>query len=651
MALWSIFIFSAFKTAESLYSLLFKLSVSDSYYHSWHSPQIAFIYGIVFALVSIILGEFLQRFTAPERRPELKIRLIYLNTTLIVLFYIWGMYNFKMNGFIEGSRSPIFGTFMKPAVLYGNLLILLMFIFIFPGIKRLVTRLSPVLSGKYFAVFPAVMIILALGFESLVWSIDPNRRIHAAGVGRLQAEAGKPNVLLVIVDTMRSDLLGCYGDTTGLTPNIDKAAADGCIFRRHYTNCPWTSPSFASIYTSDSPYRWFLRRNLDGMTTHREGDFEYFAVNKISEYEKTLPYYFRNGGYGVITFQPNGCVDSDLNFHLFNHFYMNSYNHSQKQNLMLLVYQRLIDSLKEHRKVNLTGFLGIHRNLKSRHCAYGDRLTDYVINTMKTMRNRPFLIMVNYMDVHEYIRRTPELDYKAASKLHLPDLPPPIDDARNTDWQDYVFSMKYVDEQIGRLHRFLKESGLFENTVFIVTSDHGEQFLEHNRKSHGVTVYNEEILVPMIISYPPAISSGGEIDYLTCHQDLLPTLVNLCELEGEASAFNGVDIFKDSSNDRFIFSGYTLRTYDKAAVMHRDWKLIYDSYDGGYSFYNLGDDPAELNPLAMENYPVAVAMKDSLRMWMERNEGYQQELAKVLGKGTHGIAMDRSKLRAIGYIR
>ncbi len=350
---------------------------------------------------------------------------------------------------------------------------------------------------------------------------------------------GRPNVLLIVMDTVRSDAV-CLDAAKSLessTPRLGALAARGASFRRAIASAPWTLPSHASMFTGRWP--WQLQvgpdRPLDGR----------FA---------TIAETMNRHGYATAGFVANTvfCTREYGLARGFAHF----------EDYPLSPFEVL--------RTSASGWLaarGLRWSLDRVLTALGraprhpfefeaDRKTALRINAsalrwIDSNSTKPFFVFLNYIDAHDpYLPPAEECERFGTPARTLDDhvtlrnwialtpqerTPERVRMARGA----YEGCVAYLDEQIGRLIDGLRERGLLDNTIVVVTSDHGEHFGEHARESrhlygHRGSLYQSEIGVPLLIVAPGRVPRGTLIDDPVSLRDLPATIVELAEIPEDA---------------------------------------------------------------------------------------------------------------------
>lgn len=638
---WSILLVSVFWTAEFLFTAIRKLIIPDVYFHSIHYPELIVIYGVLFSILALILNFAKKRFLKhadSQKFPES----FSFASFLIILFYFLTIFNFRIA--ISGL-SVDFQTVHKidPRIIIGNLIIIAGTAVLFRLIRKLTAGIINALPRLELVTLGYLLFVAVL--YNLVMKVDLNRHFYSFPrqiQPEAQTQSSPPNIFIAIVDNLRADYAGCYGDTLGLTPNIDRIASEGALFLNHYSTSSWTTPGFVSIYTSLDPHRVLLTEDRPEISHSLEGKYFFYPVNKIKPETPAVTSIYKNAGYQVSTFQANYQAGERFNFNLHNDFHLSCYNRTRDANLLFVIFSGVESVAKSIINIDQESHSPVQNKSAKHYCAYGDKLVNYSFGLIDQSRRRPFLNIVNFMDVHEYSKR-----YPAVHNLDLIKSVYPIEYLRVS----YAANTVYDDEQIGRIYRQLEDRNLLDNTILVIMSDHGEQFGEHGAVGeHGFSVYNEEIKVPFIVRYPSKIPAGQIFSDPGSNLDLLPTLLSLCDLDAGSYEFEGIDLFNSAPQERSLFAGMTLYTKDKNALIQGDNKVIYNSYDGSLEFYNLADDPDELNPASPDSSETGLKMKTHLEAWIDEITTCREDLAEELaGEGDAGI--DANELKSIGYIK
>lgn len=348
------------------------------------------------------------------------------------------------------------------------------------------------------------------------------------------ATDGRPNIILIVVDALRADMLAAGGSRAGLAPFMDKLTTRSLVFSRAYAAASWTKPSVATLFTSLFPQ------------THKLG--ARFYSDGLPDSVPTLQGLLAAAGYQTQQFTTNAFSAALTNL------------------------DRGFDSVVMPKRAD--GSFSI---------------------TAADINARVF----PWLEAHAHDR--------FFLYLHLVDTHPPFGSASGaaTPRAAYEHAVTRVDQQLGRLYRELERRQMLDNTIMIITADHGEAFGEHGRTGHGQSVYDEEVRVPLIIHAPGRVSART-VDTPAHHADVMPTILGLAGITpGPIQGRNLASTGEWSSTlspvvvTRFVYPDDVDRLssdgVEAIALVDYPWKLIALDTPGGRQFelYRLDDDPGE----------------------------------------------------------
>ncbi|TGM35831.1 sulfatase [Leptospira biflexa] len=315
------------------------------------------------------------------------------------------------------------------------------------------------------------------------------------------------SVILIVIDSARKDFFGAYGYRHSVTPVMDQMARESVFFENPFANGNWTKPSMMSFFHSE--YSSNLGLGNSWFSTKPYQRKVYYGKNRDN-----LAKTFREAGYFSQTIMNNvffldyTTVGLDLGFH-------NSFQ----------VGMDIVDT---------------------------EVLTNQAIQFVTDKKDIPYFLHFNLNTPHASYSPPPE-DMKAVRKI----VPDSEFFRYESPVQRYLGEMHYTDREIGRLITKLKELGSYEETMIIVTGDHGElfspehdysyHFIMQTRFGHGETHYDEEINVPYFIKLPKSIagSIGGKpqirIPGQSSLMSLAPTILGFLDLKPQNATYQGVD--------------------------------------------------------------------------------------------------------------
>lgn len=458
---------------------------------------------------------------------------------------------------------------------------------------------------------PALLILTAIG-AGITFGVDrwSERRALAS---LPESVAGAPNVLLLILDTARAISMSVDGYGLPTTPELEKFARRGVNFIAAQAPSSWTLPSHASMFTGRLPHQ---------LSTG-------FRAGLDSAYP-TLAEALARQGYHTAGFVANlhyASRDFGLN-RGFIHY--EDYAVSFGEMFLNSSVGRYLSVRQGFRR--LVGYYDI---LGRKNAA---QLNGHLLDWIDDRDDRrPFFAFVNYYDAHEPYLPPAEYDQKFASstprKPYLTDQS--IRGARrlvklrmtgaeiDREHQAYAASLAYLDHEIGRLLDSLENRGLLQNTLVIITSDHGEQFGEHGMFVHGNSLYQPLTRVPLIVALPARVPAGMVVNDYFNLRDLAATVVDLAGVT-DAVNFPGQSLrrFWDSTlavvEEPLLLEVVT--TGKPSGVVEELRSVIQGTHEyirhenGREELYNLAFDPAELVNLSKD--PAAASTLTQMRQAM-----------------------------------
>jgi arylsulfatase A-like enzyme len=422
----------------------------------------------------------------------------------------------------------------------------------------------------------------------------------------------RPNVLLVVIDCLRRDHLGVYGYDRPTSPAIDRLAAHGRVFERAYSTASWTKVAVASIVTGRFPHRHRVLRRSDTLDRNA----------------LTLAERLASAGYRTLFLGGNAWISDAFHFEQgYDVFWMED---------------------------------GVT----------GADLTRELLGELAPGSDQPFFAYVHFMDVHLPYRTNRYNDVFVPAGTGHPiiswgvlhsswvrrrtaaGLMTPQDRARVRGLYDG--QIRFVDDQLQTILTGLARQGLLQNTLVIITADHGEEFWEHGNFEHGHSVYDEVLRVPLIMVGPgiPAGRAKAPVSLV----DIAPTILAVAGISDETEGFDGSPLNGPTlPKDREVLAVSTLYGREKYAVLNRAHKLILNTAAtrdgvrlvgneawGAQEVYDLIHDPNESH-LAPNNLPASPDWVDTLhQVHAAAQEGSEEQVRPS--------ASLHEQLRALGYV-
>jgi arylsulfatase A-like enzyme len=457
------------------------------------------------------------------------------------------------------------------------------------------------------------------------------------------------NVLLIVLDTVRADRLSCYGYPRATTPQIDAVAARGVRFERCFANASWTLPSHASIFTG--MYSVGHRATQETLT--------------LGPGPATLAEVLSDAGYQTFGASTNGVVSVASG--------------------LARGFDRFIETFRSEYKQSIHDEAGHYNNIAFRRFLAGSD------------RDRPFFVFLNYIAAHlpyappephrsRFVRdgAAPERVSRAMG-LRMSDFY--MD--RSVDDQDLALLSDLYDGEINFLDRWvldlldiLHRDGRLEETLVVITSDHGENIGDHGQFAHVFSIYNTLLHVPLIVLFPGQ-ARAGEVRTDTAQLlDLFPTILAECDVsfqgrpEGRALFAPGAERDEGPAMAEYYYPRQVLSTFEEdsllahferfapfmrrlRAIQNDKMKLVWGS-DGGRELYRVATDPGERTDLllAEPDHPAARELEAQLDFLVETHQG-DTPLDPTPPVGWKVAGFDEriddpellERLRSLGYVK
>jgi len=459
----------------------------------------------------------------------------------------------------------------------------------------------------------AALVVAIIGIQSGKW-INENRAVSSLPT----AAPGSPNILVIVVDTLRADHLSSYGYSRATSPNIDRLARSGVLFENAIASSSWSLPSHASLVTGRAvhehgmgnvqPMPWLGWGNsgLNGLPTvgealqkqgYRTGAF---SANRI---------YFTSNvglGRGFIHFEDyfDSVGDSFVRTQFGREFARLYMNRSPKSKFTRAFQYFGLSAWLDKDSEGSGDYGGIY-GIRKR----ADEVNRETLRWVARDRQHPFFAFLNYLDVH--------FGYGGPAGY-----PKPAWD-KGTTIDEYDAGVKYTDDFIGELLHGLDSMGALKNTIVIITSDHGESLGGHGLSFHGAALYWELVHVPLIVSYsnqsfPGHVPEGIRVQQAIANAAIANTILSLvgekenpfpgpslAALWGPSAPQNSPNVVSELPQtntivaaDRAMQGKIPIATDGwMTSVISPQWQLIRHEKLGD-QIYNWKADPGELTNLA-----------------------------------------------------
>ncbi len=600
-----------------------------------HPPPV-FDHHLSFIWVSVFLLFLLFYYRKRKGVKFLSCCSFLLDLTVIIL-----LFQFCSNISCIGIISRLFPENLK-IVYTGGVLLIAGFYFLFFYAVKLFEK-DDSAGRNYFAcwvLFFAVVVLLPCFF--LRGGKNPGNYFPHSDLTRAEETAKRPDVILIVLDTVRADRMSVYGNQ-GTTVNLEKFSRDALVFENCIASSSWTLPSHASMFTGLSPSEHGSHTVLGSKKVKWFGGHP--APRPLSDKFVTLTEVFRYNGYKTAAIISNfGFLAPWVNI---------------KQGF------QIYDSRNNIGIVNiaypfrpLLYLFSYVSNVSPKIISSFRTADDITGETLKLLDKRafsPLFLFLNYMDAH-----APNYPPRPFSG-YFPDTPFPqlyrfkqymlkfTGKLSKKSWDSYMLTqydaeIAFLDDQLGRLFSHLKDIGIYNSSLIIVTSDHGELFGEHGLYGHRNAMYEGNVRIPLIIKFPFNEKVGREKAMITL-ADLFPTVLSICELpvpEGVSGKAFG------NSSAPVVSELYDADTGLQQILYDEKYKYMVYEHSRGDELYDLGNDPMEQENLAEKLQDVSLMMKKKLKEWNKIHRPKYNLLYKI----QKPLSRDTIKgLEALGYMQ
>ncbi len=380
-----------------------------------------------------------------------------------------------------------------------------------------------------------------------------------AGCGQAHEATEQPNVLLITLDTTRADHLGCYGYERPTSPNLDRVAEESLVFEHMISTASWTLPVHASLFTGKFTSSHGSRYDPEGnlrLTSAIAGPAQWnqYRARGLAVGERTLAELLGEAGYNT-----GGVVAGPWMMQPFG-------------------LDRGFDHYDDDQIDSVTGRLA-------------EDVTEAALAWLSLPRGRPFFLFLNYYDPHSPFGapQPHTFEFLPENKRHAQ-----AGTNRRNLVHLYDGEIRYMDLHLGRLFDALREDGTWDETLVVITADHGELFGEKGRWGHGEYLTQEELHVPLIVKYPRGERAAGRSSEPFQPIDLFPLILERAGAEIPRGIQGGGD-------HPIIAEVYPLPTFAKTG----DWRALYQwprkyvwNSQGAGGLYDVSVDPREMHELS-----------------------------------------------------
>jgi arylsulfatase A-like enzyme len=424
-----------------------------------------------------------------------------------------------------------------------------------------------------------------------------------------------PNIVLITIDTLRSDHCTPYGYGRDTTPLMSVLAQQGSLFENVYAPMPTTGPSHSTMFTSRYPISHGVIKN--GYV--------------LADEELTIAEVLQKNGYSTAAVISSFAVNSKFGLKQGFQYYDEEF-------------------IGKDPSMRTTRWQGIEvEGLFDRRAK---ETTASAMKWLKAHEKDPFFLWVHYFDPHGPYDPPDRFKKKFESKMGSNEEPQKTYDV-------YDGEIGYADAEIEKIVEYLDQKGLDEDTLLIVTADHGEGLGQHNHMHHGLFLYEEAVRVPLVMRWPGKIPAGLRIKNRVELLDLSPTILDIAGVPAKNANYQGRSLKSMIQNpsiarqSRPIFFQrrlYETENYkgnvvkgEKLGVLLDQWKYIEALKERSVELYDLSSDPGELTNVSREHPDQVKRLSTLIKEW--RNK---------YGKGTYDQSMseeDIEALKSLGYVQ
>lgn len=439
--------------------------------------------------------------------------------------------------------------------------------------------------------FPQKKVFFSSVFIFLIFSspYGPNQ----IASGKTTPLQNSPNILLLTIDTLRPDHLGCYGYKSINTPNIDTLAQNGVLFTNAYSPAPITLPSHASIMTGQYPIRHGVHDN---------------GIFLLTNSAVTLAEILKKHGYHTGAIIASYVLAAQFGLKQGFDYYNDHFNQDEGGT------PKIIESYRK-----------------------GKEVTELAQEWLQENYEKPFFLWVHFFDPH--------------SPYH-----PPAPFNSQYENRPYDGEIAYLDQCLGDLFEKMQKLHLQDNTLIILAGDHGEGLWEHQEQTHGLFIYDTTIKVPLIFNYPPSIQKNVKVNSLASTIDIMPTILETFDIKLKKITYQGISLVplltgKKKKSDRNLYcaSRYPELNFNWAPlegiITPDGWKYIEAPKP---ELYNLTKDAHEKSNLYAKSPKKTKSLQSKLLLLKKdiSLKSDQQEDAKQIALSSE----TRERLRSLGYI-
>lgn len=426
--------------------------------------------------------------------------------------------------------------------------------------------------------------LMAMAMGSAVWNLASPQIVGLRGRSALPpASSDAPNVIMIVLDTVRAESLSVYGHNEPTSPWLERFAKDGVLFERAFSTSPWTLPAHGTLFTGRIPRELSTDWESGLDRTHPTlaevfASHGYLTAGFVANYDYASA---RTGlDRGFLRYDDHTAFKS-----IFGHTYDSPTRSSSTIGRIAPSWvRRLLDDLS-------------HKNAPA--------LNREFLDWLRSQPDRPIFAFLNYYDAHSPYRSPSQYDARFRSAASS---------GRGQGRLDaYEACIAYLDDQLRDLFTKLEGNGFLRNTIVVITSDHGEQFGEHGVARHGNSLYRHVLEVPLIIAHPGHLPGGMRVPQTVSIRDIAATVLDLAAIQppkplpGRSLARYWMDTPGSARTDDPVVSEVTTAVRQPSwlnsdgpmvSIVEHDFHYIKNFGRNEEELYHVLSDPRETRNLA-----------------------------------------------------
>ncbi len=416
----------------------------------------------------------------------------------------------------------------------------------------------------------------------------------------------KPSIFIFLIDGCQAAHLSAYGYRRKTSPNFEKLAEDGVLFENAYTNASFTRASVATLFTGLFPERHRVRVERHGLDSR-------FL---------TLPEFLKSKGYRTAIFTSAAAVSTRFGFNQGVDDYYGTFGSWEAR------IKRGESTSQFYEWIEAPGPLFAYLHFMEPHFPIipPPPFLDMFRSTTLTGERRHMILTYKDLSQQEYAFSGEEIQNVV---------------------DDYDSTIAYIDGELGKIFDRLRRTGVYDDSLIIVLSDHGEGLGEHGAWSHGFHVYEEITRVPLVIKFPAALGWKGRVRRVVQIADIFPTII---DLYGQEIGLDGESLLRSirspELDDRFVVS-WAFSTSETFGIRWRDWYYIREIRSGKERLFRLDGDP--LADVAGANPVVRTFLHLRFLDWYYRASREEGQSVNIDMKKLPPEEIEN--LRSLGYLR